>query len=64
MENIKVKYTYQEREDMLKKAMGENGYNKALKDLAPSGGGMSEYYEIYKIPLYREDSIEQNEENI
>jgi thymidylate synthase len=46
------KYTPEERELMLKDAMGTNGYNLAIKDLAPFGGGMSEYYEIYKIPYH------------
>jgi thymidylate synthase len=49
-EQIGRKYTYEERTQMLKEAMGENGYDAAIKDLAPFGGGMSEYYEIYKIP--------------
>jgi hypothetical protein len=40
---------------MLKKAMGNGGYEAALKDLAPFEGGMSEYYEIYKIPTYIND---------
>ena len=51
-EQIGRKYTHEEREGMLKEAMGPNGYKSALKDLAPFGGGMSEYYEIYKIPRY------------
>jgi hypothetical protein len=49
------KYTYEERLEMLKKAMGNGGYEAALKDLAPFEGGMSEYYEIYKIPTYIKD---------
>jgi thymidylate synthase len=51
-EQIGRKYTVLERELMLKEAMGSNGYNLAIKDLAPFGGGMSEYYEIYKIPYH------------
>jgi thymidylate synthase len=51
-EQIGRKYTYEERTQMLKEAMGENGYDAAIKDLAPFGGGMSEYYEIYKIPTH------------
>jgi thymidylate synthase len=51
-EQIGRKYTPEEREEMLKEAMGPNGYKRALKDLAPFGGGMSEYYEIYKISRY------------
>jgi thymidylate synthase len=49
-EQIGGKYSHEEREEMLKNAMGPNGYEMAIKDLAPFGGGMSEYYEIYKIP--------------
>ena len=51
-EQIGRKYTHEEREGMLKEAMGPNGYKSAWSDLAPFGGGMSEYYEIYKIPRY------------
>jgi thymidylate synthase len=51
-EQIGRKYTAAERELMLKEAMGANGYDLAIKDLAPFGGGMSEYYEIYKIPYH------------
>ncbi len=49
-EQIGRRYTFEEREEMLKNAMGPKGYRDALNDLAPYGGGMSEYYEIYKIP--------------
>ena len=52
---VSKKYTYEERLEMLKKAMGPGGYEAALKDLAPFGGGMSEYYEIYKITTYIKD---------
>jgi len=52
---VSKKYTYEERLEMLKKAMGPGGYEAALKYLAPFGGGMSEYYEIYKIPTYIKD---------
>jgi hypothetical protein len=52
---LSKKYTYSERLEMLTKAMGPGGYEAALKDLAPFGGGMSEYYEIYKIPTYIKD---------
>jgi thymidylate synthase len=51
-EQIGRKYTPEERETMLKKGMGDGGYDMAMKDLAPFGGGMSEYYTIYKIPYY------------
>jgi thymidylate synthase len=51
-EQIGRKYTHEERTAMLKTAMGPGGYELAVKDLAPFGGGMSEYYEIYKIPTH------------
>jgi hypothetical protein len=48
-----IKYSPEERLELLKIAMGKNGYEMAIKDLAPFGGGLSEYYEIYKIPYYK-----------
>ena len=30
--------------------MGEENYNKAVDELMPFGGGLSEYYDSYKIP--------------
>jgi thymidylate synthase len=51
-EQIGRRYDFKEREKMLKEAMGEEGYKAAIKDLAPFGGGMSEYYTIYKIPSH------------
>jgi thymidylate synthase len=54
-EQIGRKYTYGERTQMLKKAMGDGGYEMAIKDLAPFGGGMSEYYTIYKIPYHTKE---------
>jgi thymidylate synthase len=49
-EQIGRKYTPEEREIMLKNAMSRRLYNKAVNELMPFGGGMSEYYEAYKIP--------------
>jgi len=49
-EQIGRKYTPEEREIMLKDAMSHRLYNKAVNELMPFGGGMSEYYEAYKIP--------------
>jgi thymidylate synthase len=43
-------YTHEERTEMLKDAMGHQIYNKAVNELMPFGGGMSEYYDSYKIP--------------
>jgi hypothetical protein len=56
MDKIKennIKYSPEERLELLKIAMGKNGYEMAIKDLAPLEGGLSEYYEIYKIPYYK-----------
>jgi thymidylate synthase len=49
-EQIGRKYTPEERVDLLRAAMGENDYQDALKELMPFGGGMSVYYDFYKIP--------------
>ena len=49
-EQIGRKYTPEERSDMLKEAMGYENYHNAVEDLMPFGGGLSEYYKIYKIP--------------
>ena len=51
-EQIGRKYNHEERESMLKDAMSLPLYNKAVSELVPFGGGMSEYYDIYKIPYY------------
>ena len=50
MEQIGRKYTHEERTELLKQAMGEERYNKAVDELMPFGGGLSEYYDSYKIP--------------
>jgi thymidylate synthase len=57
-EHIGRKYTQEERDEMLKEAMGEDPYNKAIKELMPFGGGMSEYYESYKIPKRTREPFE------
>ena len=51
-EQIGRKYTPEERESMLKEAMSWRLYNKAVNELMPFGGGMSEYYDMHKIPYY------------
>jgi thymidylate synthase len=51
-EQIGRKYTPEEREAMLKDAMSWRLYNKAVNELMPFGGGMSEYYDAHKIPYY------------
>jgi hypothetical protein len=37
---------------MLKEAMGYENYHNAIEELMPFGGGLSEYYEIHKIPTH------------
>ena len=49
-EQIGREYTHQERTELLKQAMGEERYNKAVDELMPFGGGLSSEYEWYKIP--------------
>jgi thymidylate synthase len=49
-EQIGRKYTHEERTELLKQEMGEENYNKAVNELMPFGGGLSEYYDSYKIP--------------
>ena len=49
-EQIGRKYTHEERTELLKQAMGVERYEKAVDELMPFGGGLSEYYDSYKIP--------------
>ena len=49
-EQIGRKYTHEERTELLKQAMGKERYDKAVDELMPFGGGLSEYYDSYKIP--------------
>ena len=49
-EQIGIKYTHEERTELLKQAMGEKNYNKAVDELMPFGGGLSGYYDLHKIP--------------
>jgi thymidylate synthase len=51
-EQIGRKYTHEERTELLKQSMGDENYNKAVSELVPFGGGMSEYYDLYKIPTH------------
>jgi len=48
-EQIGRNYTHEERHDMLKTAMGDF-YSTAVSEMVPFGGGLSEYYDSYKIP--------------
>ena len=54
-EQIGRKYTFEERELMLKDAMSWRLYNKAVNELMPFGGGMSEYYDAHKIPYHTKE---------
>jgi thymidylate synthase len=49
-EQIGRKYTHEERTELLKQAMGKERYDKAVNELMPFGGGLSGYYDSYKIP--------------
>ena len=51
-EQIGRKYTPEERTEMLKEAMGYEAYHNAVEELMPFGGGLSEYYNHYKIPYH------------
>jgi thymidylate synthase len=51
-EQIGRKYAPEERTQMLKDAMGYEAYHKAVDELMPFGGGLSEYYDSYKIPVH------------
>ena len=51
-EQIGRKYDHEERHEMLKEAMGPIKYQSAVAELMPFGGGLSEYYDAYKIPYY------------
>ena len=57
-EQIGRKYTHEERTELLKQAMGEENYNKAVDELMPFGGGLSEYYDSYKIPYTTREPYE------
>lgn len=50
MKQETIKYTPQERLELLKHAMGEVRFNNAVDELVPFGGGLNEYYDLYKIP--------------
>jgi thymidylate synthase len=49
-EQIGRDLTFDERTKLLKEAMGLEAYKKEVSELVPFGGGMSEYYDSYKIP--------------
>ena len=49
-EQIGREITHEERQEMLKEAMGPTKYQFAIQEQVPFSGGLSEYYNIYKIP--------------
>jgi thymidylate synthase len=51
-EQIGRKISIDERISLLIKAMGYESYKDAVSNLIPFGGGMSEYFESFKIPYY------------
>jgi thymidylate synthase len=57
-EQIGRKYTHEERTELLKQSMGEEHYNKAVDELMPFGGGLSEYYDSHKIPYMTREPYE------
>jgi len=57
-EQIGRRYTPEERTELLKNVMGKESYRLAVSDLMPFGGGMSEYYDLYKIPYYTRTPFE------
>ena len=63
IEHIGRKYTPEERSQLLKEKMGDS-YQTAIDELAPFGGGLSEYYESYKIPYYTRQPFELPKVNI
>jgi thymidylate synthase len=44
------KMPHDNRERILRERMGESKYQSAIDDCVPFGGGLSEYYDSYKIP--------------
>jgi thymidylate synthase len=63
-EQIGRVYTSDERSEMLKEAMGYENYHNVIKELMPFGGGLSEYYESYKIPYHTREPFELPKLNI
>jgi thymidylate synthase len=63
IEHIGRKYTTNERSKLLEEAMGEL-YQTAIDEQVPFAGGMSEYYQTYKIPHYTREPFELPKLNI
>ena len=49
-EQIGEPFGHRKRTELLKEAMGIEAFEKAVSELVPFGGGISEYYKAYKIP--------------
>jgi thymidylate synthase len=63
-EQIGREYTPEERTELLKEVMGYENYHNVIKELMPFGGGLSEYYESYKIPYHTREPFELPKLNI
>jgi thymidylate synthase len=63
LENIGRRYTPEERSQLLKEKMGDS-YQTAIDEQVPFAGGMSEYYQTYKIPHYTREPFELPKLNI
>jgi thymidylate synthase len=57
-EQIGRKYTHEERVNLLRAAMPSGLYEKLIGELVPFGGGMSEYFNEYKIPTHTREPFE------
>jgi thymidylate synthase len=54
-EQIGRLYKHEERLELLKEAMGDKPFATAVEELMPFGGGLSEYYDMYKIPYHTKE---------
>jgi thymidylate synthase len=54
-EQIGVPLNHEKRNELLKEAMGVEAYERAVSELVPFGGGLSEYYSSCKIPYSTRD---------
>jgi thymidylate synthase len=54
-EQIGVPLNHEKRNELLKEAMGVEAYERAVSELVPFGGGLSEHYSSCKIPYSTRD---------
>jgi thymidylate synthase len=54
-EQIGRLYKHEERLELLKEAMGDKPFATAVEELMPFAGGLSEYYDMYKIPYHTKE---------